>query len=73
MLEELFESALGPIGIGIVLLLSLPNGRRAARGGIKMIMRKGIEITDYLKEIKEEVEDERNFYAKGKITDKSRA
>lgn len=73
MLEELFESALGPIGVGIMLMLALPNGRKAARGTVKTLMRTGIEIRDYFAEIKEEVEDERAFYDGGRIADKTRA
>ena len=72
MFEELFESLTGPVGIGILLLMAFPGGRQAARSTIKTVMRTGLEIGDYFKEIKDEVEQERNFYNSGKITDKAR-
>jgi hypothetical protein len=72
MLEELFESLTGPLGLGIMLLLAFPGGRQAARGGVKALMRTGMEIGDYFKEIGHEVEEERNFYATGTITEKDK-
>ncbi|HEY9718314.1 MAG TPA: hypothetical protein V6C69_12650 [Trichormus sp.] len=72
MIEELFESLTGPLGLGVMLLLAFPGGRQAARGGVKALMRTGMEIGDYFKEIGEEVREERNFYATGTITDKAK-
>ncbi len=73
MLEELFEALTGPVGVGIMLLMAFPGGRQAARSSVKFLMRTGMEICDYLEDIKEEVQSERNFYATGKITDKASA
>ncbi|HEY9773494.1 MAG TPA: hypothetical protein V6C81_06765 [Planktothrix sp.] len=73
MLEELFESLTGPVGLGVLLLMAFPGGRQAARSSVKFLMRTGMEIGDYLGEIKEEVQAERNFYAKGQITDTAKS
>jgi hypothetical protein len=73
MLEELFEGLTGPIGIGVMLLFAFPGGRQAARAGVKAVMKTGMEVQDYLKEIRDEVEQERKFYGTPKLADKSRA
>jgi hypothetical protein len=73
MLEELFESLTGPVGIGVLLLFAFPGGRQAARSGVKYLMRTGLEIQDYLKEIHQEVEQERKFYGTPTLADKSRS
>lgn len=72
MLEELFESLTGPVGLGVLILFSFPGGRQAARSGVKFLMRQGAEIADYFQEIKEEVEQERKFYGTPQLSDKSR-
>lgn len=68
MFEEIFESLTGPVGLGILLLMAFPGGRQAARAGVKAVMRTGCEVTDYLKEIHDEVEQERKFYGAGQVT-----
>jgi hypothetical protein len=73
MFEELFETLTGPVGLGILLLMAFPGGRQAARSSVKFLMRTGMEIGDYLSEIKDEVQGEKNFYATGKITDTARS
>lgn len=73
MFEEIFELLTGPVGLGILLLMAFPGGRQAARAGVKAAMRTGCEIGDYLKEIRDEVEQERKFYGAGQLTDKSKA
>jgi hypothetical protein len=73
MFEEIFESLTGPVGLGVMLLLAFPGGRRAARSSVKMLMRTGCEVADYFKEIYDEVEEERKFYGTPKLTNKANA
>jgi hypothetical protein len=72
MFEELFETLTGPIGLGVIILLAFPGGRQAARAGVKAVMRTGAEIGDYLKEIRDEVEQERKFYGTAQLSDRAK-
>ncbi len=73
MIEELLENATGPVGVGILLLLAFPGGRQAARATVKTLVRTGVEISDYFRDIYDEVEEERKFYGTARIQDRARA
>ncbi len=72
MFEELAEALMGPVGLGILLLMSLPGGRQAARSSVKYLVKTGAEIGDYFNEIKDEVEQERKFYGSVQVTDRAK-
>lgn len=72
MLEDLWARAKGPVGAGLLVMLLLPGGRKAARGALKALTRAGLQVCDYVQEIRDEIQQERDFYA-GVTTDRSKA
>ncbi len=58
MFEELFEGLAGPWGLAAVLLLALPSGRKLARRASKVVIKTGLQASDYAKKMLAEAKEE---------------